>query len=527
MNTEKIWGIDLGTTNSVIALFDDNIRQPVVMKDEDTGRETTPSVVSFERQPDGTEEVKVGEAPRRNLAAAPKTICAWVKREMGKSKEEFQFLGRAAEEVSAHILKHLVDYACRSAGEKKPERPQVVITVPAYFREPEKRATRAAGEIAGLNVRDLVHEPVAAAISYGHSRLKERKNLIVFDLGGGTLDVSVMTVQPGERFRADVHGSFGSRDLGGKDWDERLIELITNKFSAEHGLVLDDAKNPILRLKLHEEAEIAKHTLSTSQSHKVTLLVDGTGKSVDVSRQEFEEWSRALLEQTMRDMERALQHAKDSSLHIDEILLVGGSSRMPAVARTIKDKFGLDSRLHDPDLAIAKGAAIYGEMLRKGEVMTDVTGLEGSRVAASAVRNVTPHAIGIGLLRDGDDPKSYFVRQVIAPQSRIPAKNETTVYTIRENQTLVEFEIYESREAGPSEDPKENELIHSKSIDTPPNLPKEAPLLLTTALDSSGMLHIHIKEPTSGKQWEIEVQREGSMTADELRRAATRVAAAA
>jgi molecular chaperone DnaK (HSP70) len=525
MSGERIWGIDLGTTNSVIALVDPATAQPAVMKNDD-GKDTTPSVVSFERQADGSEQVVVGEAPKRNLPAAPKTTCAWVKRQMGKNTDEFEFLGRTAEEVSAHVLKYLVDYGHRSLGVEKPEAPDVVITVPAYFREPEKRATRAAGKIAGLNVRDLVHEPVAAAIAYGHARLKEKKNVIVFDLGGGTLDVTVMTVQPGERFRAEVHGSFGSRDLGGKDWDERLIELITSKFSEEHGFVLDDAKSPILRLKLHEEAENAKHLLSTVTSQKVTLLVDGKGLRVEITRQQFEEFTKALLDQAMRDMERAIEHAGKQGLKIDEILLVGGSSRMPAVPRTIKERFGFEAKLHDPDLAIAKGAAIYGEMLRKGEVVTDDTGLHADRVATSAVRNVTPHAIGIGLLRDGDDPKSYFVRQVIAPQSKIPATNETTVYTIRENQTRVEFEIFESREAGPSEIPAENELIHSKSIDTPPRLPKESPLIVTTALDSSGVLHLHIKEPKSGQQWEIEVLREGSLTQEELLKAAHRVAVA-
>lgn len=525
MSDAPIWGIDLGTTNSVIAKVDLNTGKPEVMKNDD-GKETTPSVVAFQRQPDDTEEVIVGEASKRNLAAAPNTTCAWVKREIGKNKDDFQFLGRTAEEISAHILRYMVDYAHRWAGIEKPDAPEVVITVPAYFGEPQKRATRAAGEIAGLKVRDLVHEPVAGAIAYGHTRLKEKRDIVVFDLGGGTLDVTVMTLHPGARFRAEVHGSFGSRDLGGKDWDTRMVELISSKFSEEHGVALEEEGSAILKLKLQEEAEIAKHNLSRLNSQKVTLLVDGKGLIVEVGRDEFEHWTKGLLDQSMRDLDKALTHARDKKLDVQQVLLIGGSSRMPAVAATIKSKFGFDGVLHDPDLAVANGAALYGEMLRRGEIIRDDTGLGGDRVAASAVRNVTPHAIGIGLLRDPENPRSYFVRQVIAPQTTIPAKDETTVYTIRENQTRVEFEIYESREAGPSEDPDQNELIHSKSIDIPSGLPKESPFHVTTALDSSGVLHLHIREPKSEKQWEIRVEREGTLSEEDLRKAAQRVAAA-
>lgn len=505
MSDDMIWGIDLGTTNSEIALVNSATSEPEVKQNPD-GNYTTPSVVAFYREADGV-EVAVGEGPKQNLAADAEVICPWVKRNMGDP--DFRFLDMRAEQVSAEILKYLVSYAHAIDGIDMPDAPRVVITVPAYFGAAQKKATEDAGEIAGLKVEHLVHEPVAAAVAYSQARGKPKEDLLVYDLGGGTLDVTLVT---SEAERAQCHGSFGRRDLGGKDWDQKLIEMVVEKFQEEHGVALDEVDDQIIKMKLHEEAERAKHSLSSHPTAKVTMLIDNKGLKIEVTQEEFEARTAGLLEQSIDETKKALEHAEELELNVSRLLLVGGSTRMPAVARRLEKEFEYKPEIHDPDFAIAKGAAVIGDLIRRELVFVDQTGLaDDSKMSASAIGFVTPRSIGLGLLEDPSDNSSYYVQEIIPANSKIPAKDKRNVSTIKANQVLWNLEIFESREIY-SKKPNENDRLHEEPLKLPPGLPSDAPLEVMTALDSKGVVHLHIREPNSGEQWEVDVHREGQMT---------------
>ncbi len=361
----KVFGIDLGTTYSCIAYVDE-FGKSVVLKNAE-GSNTTPSVVYYET----IDNIIVGEEAKNILVSEPESTIAFVKRSMGTDDEKgkpvrFNFHGIdiSPEEISSKILKKLVNDAneeLRNDGllNDDEEIKDVVITCPAYFGMREKAATKEAGEIAGLNVLDIINEPTAAAINYGLLKKGNKKNVMVYDLGGGTFDVTIIQIDNGE---INVVFSDGDRNLGGKDWDQEVADYLANEFEKATGTeyyVDEESANEILVL-----TEKAKKSLSSKQNVKISMNSNGKRQVLELSREKFDEITSNLLQSTLYKVDDCLFSALNGNYHvsiddIDEILLVGGSSRMPQIEKALSEKYHKPINLFDPDEAVAKGAASY------------------------------------------------------------------------------------------------------------------------------------------------------------------------
>lgn len=366
----KVFGIDLGTTYSCISYVDE-FGKSVVLKNAE-GENTTPSVVYFESM----DNIIVGNEAKNMLTAEPESTIAFVKRSMGIDDENgnpirFNFHGEyiSPEEISSKILKKLVNDAnddLKNNGILKDNEriEDVVITCPAYFGMREKAATKVAGELAGLNVIDIINEPTAAAINYGLLKKGNNKNVMVYDLGGGTFDVTVIQIKDGE---INVVYSDGDRNLGGKDWDQAVSDYLAEEFEKRTGMdyyVDEEAANDILMI-----TERAKKSLSSKLVVKVSLNSNGTRQVLELTREKFDELTSNLLQSTIYKVDECLNNAASGSFHIslddiDEILLVGGSSKMPQIYKTLEEKYKKTISLFDPDEAVAKGAAAYA-LIRK------------------------------------------------------------------------------------------------------------------------------------------------------------------
>ena len=351
--SKYVYGIDLGTTYSCIAYQDEDGR-PTVIKNMDTNADTTPSVVQWGE--DGT--VIVGQEAKDTGVLEPDRTIAFVKQLMGKSPVAITIDGKdiSPTEVSSYILREL---AKQAGAQMDDEVKDVVITCPAYFGEAERTATKQAGEIAGLNVLSIIEEPTAAAICYGVTRADEDKNVLIYDLGGGTFDITVMKITNGE---IRVVTTEGDHDLGGKQWDNALSSILVDKFTAESGYDGDPftaENNEEFLQDLAIKAERAKQALSNKASAKTMLEFEGERARVEVTREEFDAATKDLLDSTVTLTKKALEDAKKEGVNVDEILLVGGSTKMPQVQEMIKDTFNIEPKNFEPDEAVAKGAAIY------------------------------------------------------------------------------------------------------------------------------------------------------------------------
>ena len=342
-----IFGIDLGTTYSCIAYVDESGRAVVVNNSE--GTNTTPSVVNFA----SPSQVVVGQVAKENAVIDPQNTVSLVKTLMGKSNFAINYNGedKTPEEVSAYILRKLAEDAGKliDTGVK-----DVVITCPAYFGTAERTATKNAGEIAGLNVIEIISEPTAAALFYGCAKEQEEKTILVYDLGGGTFDVTIMRISAG---KIEVICSDGNHQLGGKDWDTEVMNYLAAQFCAETGFDgdFDEYAQQDLRLK----AEKAKQQLSSRPEVPVMLDAAGLRARVSLSRETFDDITRALLNESLEKTDAAIAVAAEKGYKIDEILLVGGSTRMPQVSKALIEKYGIEPKILEPDEAVAKGAAIY------------------------------------------------------------------------------------------------------------------------------------------------------------------------
>ncbi|MGB2567913.1 Hsp70 family protein [Micromonospora citrea] len=524
------YGIDLGTTYSVVSYIDETGR-PAVVRNVITNNETTPSVVYFEQD---TAEVVVGEAAKNVSRLYPSRVVERVKRSMGKEAQwEFDGTTYTPESISALILKQLAQDA-----EYYTQRPvrQVVITVPAYFGLLERDATRNAGRIAGLDVVEVVPEPVAAALQYEVGGDATR-TVLVYDLGGGTFDTTVIRIGPDA---VEVLCTDGDQKLGGADWDARLVQYLVDEFVARAEPAEDPTRDEEFMQDLALTAEEVKRQLSTVTSRKVPMRYAGASASVEVTRDTFEEITGDLLGRTVEYTERTLRTlgdklgTDDPAAAIDEVLLVGGSSKMPAVARRLTEKWGWRPRLHDPDLAVAKGAARYAlsralwawdgegegptqeERRERAEAMALAIGLNEEALAASAdkrIVTVLPKSFGVKL-RDTSapdwetQPERLYVEHLVHANESLPIQRELGAQTVVEGQTAVEIEIYE--QAGAAESP---ELSANKSVDQGkglisglPPLPRQSPIHITMDVSSGGELKLHAVEPGSGKDLVIEVQ---------------------
>lgn len=523
---DTVFGIDLGTTYSAIAYMNDFDQAEVIRNGE--GDETTPSVVFFESE----SSYVVGKEAKNGAVIYHENTVSLIKREMGSDTER-NFFGKPyrPETVSSLILKDLVEAAQDATGL---DTNKVVITVPAYFGLTEKEATRQAGGIAGLDVLGIVTEPVAAALSVG-IRGDETKCLFIYDLGGGTFDCTVMEVSSG---KVEVIVIDGNRRLGGADWDSRLYDLVAEKFRVQAGLSEDPTDDEDFAQRLLNEVETCKKTLSRKEKSTIRCSYADVVEMIEVTRAEFEQATASLVEETLDIVQRSLDsaQAKRPGLKLDEVLLVGGASRMPMIQESLKARFGWNLRLTDFDLAVAKGAAIYAqggmlaETTRGGTELTEAGSPDAEPTdkmlylngRAVTVKNVLSRGIGIELIRDNPStgrPELYIGFLAHANES-LPLNVEQTVYTYTAGATEIAIEIFEQQGERESEVVEHNKELTPESGATftgLPYLPKDSPIDIKLFIDTEGLATLEAFEPQSAQNLEIGVRLSVMQAEDEAR----------
>jgi len=362
MNSKKIIGIDLGTTYSCVAYIDE-YGKPAVLQNSD-GKFTTPSAVYFENE----ENIVVGEEAKNVSKIYPDRVVECVKRSMGDPAYSFTVDGKQyrPEEISAYILRKLCLDASRALGETITD---VIITCPAYFGNNQREATKTAGELAGLNVRHILNEPTAAAIFFGLVKAEENQVVLVYDLGGGTFDITVISMKDDA---IDVVVTGGDFYLGGADWDKQLVEYLAAEFNKLYPNVSSPLDSSHSAQELLKKAEEAKISLTHKEKYRLSMSHEGERATIELTREKLEELTSDLLERTIDMTRGVLEEAKGKGCHgVDRIILVGGSSKMPYVARRIQEEFGLEPQLLEPDLAVAKGAALGGVTTLAGDLLAE------------------------------------------------------------------------------------------------------------------------------------------------------------
>lgn len=511
--SETVFGIDLGTTYSAISRVNE-FGKPEIIKNRD-GDDSTPSVVFFESE---TNYV-VGKEAKNIAVVEPERTVSLIKRQMG-TDFELTFFGKPfrPETISAVILKDLAQSATEETGE---ECRKVVITVPAYFGLGERQATRQAGEIAGLEVVGIVAEPVAAALSAG-LRDEEPKTVFVYDLGGGTFDTTIMKVSPES---VVVVVTDGVHKLGGADWDARLMELIAEKFQNQASLDVSPLDDEEFTQWLSREVEDTKKALSRVESRTLSCVYGAAREKVEVTRSEFESITTDLVDRTLERVQATLDAAalKEPSLKVDQVLLVGGSSHMPMVSAALKMRFGWEPRSSRLDMAVAEGAALYGQSaiaVRGGEVDEQggtASGTVSGRLApAISVSNVLPRSFGVLFLRD--DSTEVYVHHLAHAQDGLPLTVEETAVTAEHNQTSVSVRLFEQAGESESEDIADNKEITPETgavFTGLPNLPKGSPIEVSLEIDPEGLAQVSAFEPVSGQHLHLEVRLSVMQKADQ------------
>jgi len=513
------FGIDLGTTHSCIAYIDD-AGKPVVIKSA-LGEDTTPSAVYFE----SPQNVVVGRPAKNAALLAPDLVAQLVKRDMGRDTQ-YQFHGErhTPETVSALILRELARVAAERTGQAVRD---VVITVPAYFAVAEREATRRAGQIAGLNVLDVLAEPVAAALHYQSVTAGSGtgvRHILVYDLGGGTFDTTVIRLE-GEDIT--VVCTDGDARLGGADWDQAIADYLLGQFEEQH-----PGRKPREDAQFMQDvlisAEQLKKDLSQVRSRPYAMRFGGAVARVELTRERMEKLTADLLQRTVDVTRRTIATARArGATQLDDVLLVGGMTRPPAVTRILKDQLGLEARHHEPDLAVAKGAALFA-LLRTVRVddgrpgdLADVaakTGLtvsEVEKLASKRVASVIPRGFGVKGI-DGSDPLATTdparARQIILHllPANTPLPTDSGPYTFQtaiDNQRMVSIEVWE--QAGPveSDDPADNRKIGQGWLrNIPARLPARTPIEVTFLMSETGLLSVHATEPASGSDLRFDLQ---------------------
>ena len=545
-----VLGIDLGTTYSCISYLDE-YGKAVVLKNCD-GDHTTPSVVMVESE----DNIIVGTEAKRSIEMEPDRTVQFIKRKMGKENDTVILNGTTyhAPEISSMILKKIVKDAneeLRQTGVLNDGEfvKDVVITCPAYFGMNERQATKAAGELAGLNVLNIINEPTAAAISYGVSGNNKNETVLVYDLGGGTFDITVMNIKGND---ISVVCTGGDDQLGGKDWDEALMEYVTERYEEDNGE--DLSEDPETVAALYVDVETWKKALTSRE--KVNISVNGPAGRFreELTREKYEELTVDLLNRTKNLLDDVLATAEKQGYpisKIDKVLLVGGSSRMPQVAAMIERDYHVTPVLTDPDEAVAKGAAIYAgnekayndfvadEAAKTGKTVEEikeenlVTGdmdrkfamVSGSMTGGLKINitNVLSRTYGLEIQVEGN---KMMIANMLMINDKLPATNTQTFATIVDNQTGVALKLYESRSTEERMEIEGRTPITKFDMTFKQRVPAGTPLEMTMALDNSGILHIIAEELLNHSRLDTTFQLSNQMTEEEMNRAAIRMSSA-
>lgn len=484
MAKEKILGIDLGTTNSVVAIVDD--KETKVLENP-SGKRTTPSVVAFKN-----DEIIVGEIAKRQLETNPNTIAS-IKRLMGTTQTvRANDKDYKPEEISAMILSYLKEYAEKKLGHKVEK---AIITVPAYFNNDQREATKIAGKIAGLDVLRIINEPTAAALSFGIDKRDKEQKILVYDLGGGTFDVSILELHDGT---FEVLATSGDNHLGGDDWDHVVVDWIKDRIKKDHKFDISKDKMGMSRLK--EAAEKAKIDLSGSDVAQITLpflaITDSGPLNVELElkRSEFEKMTAHLVDRTRKPIEDALKEAKLKIADLDEVLLVGGSTRIPAVQRMVQQTLGkVPNRSINPDEVVAIGAAIQGGVLA-GDI-SDVLLLD-----------VTPLTLGI-------ETEGGIVAPLIKRNTTIPVTKSQIFSTAADNQTEVSIVVVQ----GEREFARDNKVLGQFNLSGIEPAPRGIPQIeVSFSIDVNGITTVTAKDKKSNKEQTITIKNSSKLSDEEV-----------